>query len=358
MKVSRFYAVDGLRGMFSVAVLLNHAINSVSGWKNDGPFSGPHLAVAYFFIISGFVLTHSTRNGVSIRVYFMTRLARLWPLTIISSTMMIVIFYINSINNGYVPGDYVFDVRTWIKNAMFIHGVTPLNFPIINGPAWSVSIEFWASLLVPIVFLKVGAFFRLIISIFIFIFLAITSKVGLGSNELFGMYNFVFASSCLLLGSACYTLIKSNWVSSLIKLPYKDVFLAVSLFVCIVGLYAQPAHTNRMDYFYLVSFLPLLTIDYMDDNSLIKKIIYSSPIQFFGYISFPLYLLHFPVMITGIVEGNPIVGIVSFVSVSVLLSYLYAAFVDVRMYQYLKGLINIFFSAKKIATQDTKQQLK
>ncbi|WCF42151.1 acyltransferase family protein [Enterobacter roggenkampii] len=355
MEIKRFYAVDGLRGLFACAVLLNHAINAVTGWKNDGPFNGPHLAVAYFFIISGFVLTHSARNGASIPSYFLNRLARLWPLTFISSVIMVIIYYVNNLNGGYVPGDYVFSIRTWVANLAFIHGSTPLSFNLINEPSWSVSIEFWASMLIPVLFLRMGPLSRLCISILAFVYLAVVSARGLGSPELFGMYNFVFASSCLLMGSGMYSIIKLKWYESFTKLPQKNVFLAMCLFVCFAGLYAQPSHTNRMDYFYMVAFLPLLTVDYMNDESLVKRFLYSAPVQFLGFISFPLYLLHFPVMITGIVEGDPFMGAVKMIAVSIVLAYLYAAFIDVKMYKYLKGRISALLPDKPSAIEKGKE---
>ncbi|QIX98188.1 acyltransferase [Cedecea sp. FDAARGOS_727] len=340
MKISRFYAVDGLRGIFACAVLLNHAINSVSGWKNDGPFNGPHLAVAYFFIISGFVLTHAVRNGTTFSSYFLTRFARLWPLTAISSIAMVVIYYINSLNGGYVPGDYVFSIRTWIANLSFIHGSTPIYFNLINEPSWSVSIEFWASMLIPFLFIKISMYLRVLVSVLIFIFLAVFSGKGLGSPGLFGMYNFIFASTCLLLGSGMYSIIKMKWMENLNRLPHKNTLLVVSLIVCFIGLYAQPAHTDRMDYFYILAFLPLLTVDFTDDDSVVRRFLYSEPVQFLGFISFPLYLLHFPVMITGIAQGDPTIGAIKFILVSILIAYLYAAFIDVRMYKFLKRKIN------------------
>lgn len=346
MEIKRFCAVDGLRGLFACAVLLNHAINAVTDWKNDGPFNGPHLAVAYFFIISGFVLTHSVKNGVSIPSYFLNRLARLWPLTFISSAVMVIIYCVNSRNGGYVPGDYVFSIRTWIANLAFISGSTPLSFPLINEPSWSVSIEFWASMLIPILFLRIGPLSRLCFSVMAFVYLSVVSAKGLGSPELYGMYNFVFASSCLLIGSGMYSIIELKWSEIFARLPQKSVFLVVCLLVCFVGLYAQKAHTNRMDYFYIVAFLPLLCVDYMNDESLVKRFLYSSPVQFLGFISFPLYLLHFPVMITGIVEGDPMLGAIKMIAVSIVLAYLYAAFIDVRMYKYLKNKISMLLPRK------------
>lgn len=340
MNIQRFSAIDGFRGLFAFTVLLNHAFNAVSNWTNDVPFKGPHLSVVFFFMISGFVLTHAHGKEEKFSSYFITRILRLWPLVFISTTAMLCIYAFNAKTGGYLPPEDVFSVWLWIQNFSLIHGVFDSDFYVINGPAWSISIELWASLLIPLIFVKMSILVRFIVALLLFSLLAWNSETGLGSSGFYGLYNFIYAVSSMLLGSACYTLFSSKKYFTSYK--HIEIFMWVSFFVCMLGIYYQPAHSNRADYFFILSFIPLMGVDFLGERSPIKKMMSSNIFQFLGYISFPLYLLHFPLLITGIMyQGNesPYTAILMFVSISIFISYIYASLVDVRLYKYLKGKV-------------------
>lgn len=340
----RFLALDGFRGVFSLTVLLNHAIQSVTGWHNDGPFRGPHLSVAYFFIISGFVLTHAHKKNEKFSKYVLVRLARLWPLTFFSTLLMILIYSVRG--SEFIPGDYIYDIGVLIGNFSFAHGVFPWEFPVINTPAWSIGIEFWSSLLIPLIFVKLQKHVRLISSILLFAFLAYKSDIGIAGNSLNGMYSFFIAMASMMLGSSCYSILHSDHKNIILKFPHIEIIMWFSFVLCMVGIYAQPYGVNRLDFFYIIAFVPLLAVDYLDDTSLIKRFMQTNLIQFFGYISFPLYLLHFPIMITGVAfrgSDSPFMGVLMMSLVSIFMAYLYTALIDIRFYRMLKFRINAVF---------------
>jgi peptidoglycan/LPS O-acetylase OafA/YrhL len=56
---SWFNALDWVRGVLAITVMLSHIIGSYIGWGDVRPFVGAHLSVFYFFIMSGFVLSHA-----------------------------------------------------------------------------------------------------------------------------------------------------------------------------------------------------------------------------------------------------------------------------------------------------------
>ena len=260
---------------------------------------------------------------------------------------MVCIYYFFSIEGGgYIPGDYVFSPIVWIKNLSFLYGVTPANFPLINPPSWSIGIEFWASLLIPLIFVKLPKYLRLTSSILLFIFLTYISEVGIAGKSLNGMYSFLIAIASMMLGSSCYSILQQSSKALISKTPHIEILMWFSFSLCMIGIYAQPYGANRLDFFYVIAFIPLLAIDYLDDTSLIKRFITTDLIQFFGYISFPLYLLHFPVMITGIAfrgADSPLLGVLMMSLVSIFVAYLYTVFIDIRLYKALKFRINAVF---------------
>jgi peptidoglycan/LPS O-acetylase OafA/YrhL len=344
----RFLALDGLRGILAITVMLNHMIGVVTNWSHTRPLVGAYISVIYFFIMSGFVLTHAHKKQERFIYYLLVRLARLWPLHFFTTAVMIMIYYYNSRNGLYVAGDFVFQWTVWLKSILFLHGVTPYTFPLINDPSWSISIEFWASLLIPLIFVKFAPTVRFVLSLFLLFILFVKSKTGFVNFSIFGMFQFILASSSMMLGSALYSLLISRNQKVISKLSFSEVFLWICFAVCLIGIYGQ-TH-NRFDFIYLFSFLPLLLIDFIEKPSSIKKFLTSSVVQFFGFISFPLYLIHSSIIIADAQyrSDNPVLSIMMAAGLAIFVSYLYADFLDPIIYNGLKKKIFLMFSRGKI----------
>lgn len=335
----RFQALDGLRGVLALTVMLNHMIGVVTGWSEFRPLTGAYISVIYFFIMSGFVLTYAHKKNHNFVYFFLLRLARLWPLHCFTTLSMVLIYIYNSKHLGYVPGSYVFDWKIILKNLLFLHGVTPLQFPLINDPSWSISIEFWASLLIPIILIKIKPIKRLLISCAFIIALCIQSTTGFVDISLYHMFQFFLASSAIMLGSSIYSSITPQITINIQNTKYYEFFLFICLLSCVVGVYGQ-IH-NKLDYLYIIPFIPLMLIDFQPDTSLIKKIFLSEPIQFFGFISFPLYLIHSSAIIIGLQyrTDNPTLSIIMAACLTITISYLYTVYIDSPLYRYMKRKI-------------------
>lgn len=335
----RFYALDGLRGILALTVMLNHMIGVVTGWNEARPFVGAYISVIYFFVMSGFVLTYAHKTSYKFIYFFLLRLARLWPLHCITSIAMILIYAYNSKHMGYVAGHYVFEIKVIFENLIFLHGVTPYQFPLINDPSWSISIEFWASLLIPLIFIRISPFKRLLIACVCIVLLCIQSTAGFIDWSFDGMFQFFLASSAIMLGSAVYSLLTPERISTINTKNSFEIFLWICLAICLIGIYGQ-IH-NKLDYLYIIPFIPLMLIDFQPSTSLIKKIFYSQPVQFLGFISFPLYLIHSSAIIIGLEyrKDNATLSILMAAGFSVIFSYLYAAYFDISLYKYMKSRI-------------------
>lgn len=346
--MKRFLSLDGMRGFLAITVMLNHIIGAVGGWKDDRPFSGAYISVIYFFIMSGFVLTMAHRNNRNIIKYFLTRLARLMPLHIITILLMVIIYYFNSRIGAYVAGSYVFDPVIILKNLFFLHGMLPesKSFPLVNDPSWSISIEFWSSLLIPLVAYRSNYTFRFLLSASGFVFLGYISNSGVVSFSLDGYFQFLLASFSILIGSSIADFIRLN--DDFSRSVSNNTPLIISCVLsCFFGVYMQ--EHNELDFLFIPPFLILLFIDCSDTNTLLKRI-FSSPIsQYFGRISFPLYLIHSSIIISGFLymankgDGHVMYAIMSASAYSIFVATLYSSFIDMRLYNFLKGKINQFF---------------
>lgn len=248
--LKRLYALDGLRGILALSVMLSHMIGVVTGWNETRPLIGAYISVIYFFIMSGFVLTYVHKNNYKFTHFILLRLARLWPLHCVTLITMVLIYIYNSRHMGYVAGGYIFNLKVIILNLLFLHGVTPYQFPLINDPSWSISIEFWASLLIPLIFLRIQPAIRLVISCGIIFLLCVHSTSGFINMSLWGMFPFLLAASTIMLGSAVYSLLTTEKIAKINTKVSYDFFLLICLLTCLFGIYGQ-TH-NRLDFLYIV----------------------------------------------------------------------------------------------------------
>lgn len=137
----RYEALDGLRGLAAVGVLLYH----LGGWTYR-PWLMAHgyLAVDFFFCLSGFVLAHAygTRD-ISWSRFMRARLIRVWPLIALSMVAgaLVMIGHRDGIMGCLVMGLLVLP-RIWVGDE---DSFSPL-FPL-NPPAWSLFLELLASAL-------------------------------------------------------------------------------------------------------------------------------------------------------------------------------------------------------------------
>lgn len=130
----RFEALDGLRGVAAIGVMLYH-IGSWTGRHGLVPHG--YLAVDFFFCLSGFVLAHAYgRREIGWLGFMRQRLIRLWPL--IALTMLLgatVIIEHRERVPGWLGLGLLMIPRVWTSE----DGFSPL-FPL-NPPAWSLFFE-------------------------------------------------------------------------------------------------------------------------------------------------------------------------------------------------------------------------
>lgn len=137
----RYEALDGLRGVAALGVLLYH----LGGWTYR-PWLMAHgyLAVDFFFCLSGFVLAHAYGTRTIGWLGFMrARLIRVWPLIGLSMVAgaLVMIGHRDNILICLLMGLLVFP-RIWVSDQ---DSFSPL-FPL-NPPAWSLFLELLASAL-------------------------------------------------------------------------------------------------------------------------------------------------------------------------------------------------------------------
>lgn len=150
--MERFLVLDGLRGLAALAVLLLHALEpfDLEHW-----IPSAYLAVDFFFLLSGFVLSHAYGDALasgrlSLVAFARTRLIRLYPLFAAGLTLGLVVFCLKLATQGHdiAPADVFL---SFARSLLLIpvtqdlaHGWMPI-FPL-NVPAWSLFFELVANI--------------------------------------------------------------------------------------------------------------------------------------------------------------------------------------------------------------------
>lgn len=170
----RQHALDGLRGLLALLVLAWHA-TSPFGWLLFAHIA--KLAVAGFFLISGFVLTRSWDGRLGL--FLARRFLRLWPV------------YGLCLAVGYA----IAGVRPVWSQFFWYPIITADALPKIDPPIWSLGIEARAMPLMPlIVWAGSGPISRTAVSIF-----AVLCLVHFFVDLAFGQY--LIAIGLMIFGS-------------------------------------------------------------------------------------------------------------------------------------------------------------
>jgi len=224
--------LDGIRGCFALAVVAWHTRAEVWATDTHGAFAhflaivtwtGAQIAVLGFFVLSGLVLTRAWKG--SYPRFLLRRFVRLWPL------------YALTLAAGYALAH-----RPPLWSEFFWWPILSAHHPLhINDPAWSLCVEAWAMLFMPLFVwagrgrliraLAVAAGFllaaRLADSNFVFAFFFITGAF-LSRFEL--RLPVMEAAIFQFFGRISYPLYLSHWL----VLHYTPAPILVRVVVCFV----------------------------------------------------------------------------------------------------------------------------
>ena len=138
-KAPQLDALTGLRFLAAAAVFLSH----IKVWfviDNFDPGPIGSAAVGFFFVLSGFILSHVYRGAQEHTPpgrFYLARLARIWPMHIVCLALLCV-----------TPGfrsapDTLMEWSTYIEHALLLQSWTLDTSAAMgwNGPAWSLSVE-------------------------------------------------------------------------------------------------------------------------------------------------------------------------------------------------------------------------
>jgi peptidoglycan/LPS O-acetylase OafA/YrhL len=160
---SHFEVLDGLRGTAALSVLLFHILEMTTPDVAQNPLRHAHLAVDFFFALSGFVLGHAYDARMSAAVapgrrldlksFLLRRLIRLHPMVILSMILGLFAFLFDP----FVGSNTAVDSQVPLSMVAAVFGLSLLLLPSpslpnrfgethsLNGPAWTLLQEYIAN---------------------------------------------------------------------------------------------------------------------------------------------------------------------------------------------------------------------
>ena len=295
MQAKRFEALDGWRGIAALAVAfyhvpIMHPLRQASNWKNFEIF------VDFFFVLSGFVIMHAwgrRLEGMEAAKDFMRkRFWRIWPLhfSILMVFLLLELAKLVAQSSVALPldGSPFTNDRSWaslLSNIVMVQSLNLHGTTTWNGPAWSISVEFWTYLLFAgtmLVFRRHIDRALLAVALTGLAVLAYFSPIALFATHDFGLARAVYG---FFIGAATYRLVLSGRVT--FKAGHGVELLALGL---LVG-YLYATGVNATSFAAPLVFAGVILV-FAQGQGVLTRSLESRPVQALGRWSYSIYLVH------------------------------------------------------------------
>lgn len=285
---AQFVVLDSLRGIAAVAVAYFHYNSNWAGY----------LAVDFFFVLSGFILTHSylhqTRHDNSIFGFIVNRVARLYPLHIFTTvTFALAIYFTQDSWPSYGKNHLftLFQQATLTQNIGFNPGGLTWNYP-----SWSISVEFWTGILFFILIKKTTKSSHLFFSSLLLLIIIYnnTKHLDIHAQNYYAFINsgFIRCLASFLLGILIYRAHKEiHFLQSKLWLTLLELTCLSLMFLVI---FFREDKLNEADFFSPYIFALSILIFSLEGGFLSFLL---KPLKYLGKISYSIYLNQITVLI-------------------------------------------------------------
>jgi peptidoglycan/LPS O-acetylase OafA/YrhL len=319
--VSRVRYLDGLRGLAAIQVIIHHySVGFLNDSNHLGFIGNGNFAVYIFFLMSGYVLTFSfEKDPLGLSRNLSRRLIRLGlPVTVAAlfATCLLATMYEFGQQAAVVSGskllsDYsVFpslrDVVTEASGLRMLTGFyettifreiapyLPIMQRAVDPPMWTLHIELWGSILVILL-----VYFHAK-SPSLYPWIVLLTLIGTGGHPL-GL--FVVGNFTAIYFDRIPKRILNNWLSFIVG----SLVLAAGIYLAAA---AAPPAIWRLTPLLNISIFHMPFVNLKDEIGAVMVFVatmFIAPIRYvlrcgtfvwLGRMSFSLYLVHFPIMIT------------------------------------------------------------
>ncbi|KIA92038.1 acyltransferase [Pedobacter kyungheensis] len=303
--------LDGLRGVAAIIVVTFHLTEPLGTGHLDILVNHGYLAVDFFFLLSGFVIGYAYDDRwqkMTVGTFFKRRIERLQPMVILGMTLGAIGFYFT--DSTIWP--LIHTIPLWKMLLVLLIGYTILPIPLsmdirgwqemhpLNSVGWSLFFEYIANILYAI---GIRKFSKTALSILVLIaaialgHLAITSPNG----DVSGGWTLNAEQLRVGITRTMYPFFAGLLLSRIAKPKHiKNAFLWCSMLVAIVLYMPRIGGADHvwMNGIYesvcIIIVFPLIV--YMGASGMVDSQTESKICKFLGDISYPLYLVHYPLV--------------------------------------------------------------
>lgn len=299
---NRFVALDGLRGVAALLVVLYH-LQIPNHLTNIRLIRNGYLAVDLFFILSGFVIYSSYASRIAsvanFRRFICLRFFRVYPLHL--ATLIVLLGFelvkLWSQHSGLMelglqaPFNGPNSPASFVENLALIQGLGVFDQLTWNVPSWSISCEFFAYLVFGILALSGWLTGRLAFLLFIAFGIAGYCFVVIVHGNLNATYDhgIIRCLAGFFLGTAIFRF--TRHARETIRGQYPSIGIAQlalgAAFLLIASMSSGPGIIAVIPVF--AGLVGLLQFD----TGIVAKILMSPAVQFLGRISYSVYMVQY-----------------------------------------------------------------
>ena len=321
---NHFEILDGLRGVAAITIVVFHVFETFNGGNHQSQIiNHGYLAVDFFFLLSGFVIGYAYDdrwNKMSLKDFFKRRLIRLHPMIVMGMTIGAIAFYFSASPNVF---PHINEVPVGKLILVMLIGYTLLPVPTsmdirgwqemhpLDGPAWSLFFEYVANILYA---LFIRRFSNTLLAVFVFI-----SGVALIHFSVTTLHTIYYDGvQCLggdVIGGWSLTpeqlrigitrLLYPFFAGLLLSRIYKPMrinhaFIWCSLLTLVFLSIPRLGDNNSLwmnglyDSLTIVFVFPFIV--FLGASGEVKGKIMNKICKFFGDISYPIYIIHYPLI--------------------------------------------------------------
>lgn len=324
----RYEILDGLRGVAALIVVAFHMFETYRQGYETQIITHGFLAVDFFFVLSGFVTGYAYDdrwNRLTNGEFFKRRLVRLHPMVIFSVIIGAAFYFFQGYYSELALRDYgwIFFIACIVTDLFLIPTGKSIDIrgwgeiTSFNGPSWSLMFEYIGNILYATVFRHLNTSILILICL-VSSFFTMDLALGWDIFNLFaepkynliggwvldaphmytGFVRLLFSYVCGLVLARYFNegrfsrLINSNLFNSRhLFLPSAIAIIVILSFPCVGGKEGVlDGMYQCLAVFILFPTIVVLGVLGKIDNPLTKRIC-----LFLGEISYPLYIVHYPV---------------------------------------------------------------